>query len=137
MLLRTHARHLPSQATSSRQAARVAHTSLAHGLFMALCMAALALGASPVGAQENNPEESGIIYEDVNPGGGTENNPEESDIVYEDFPLDGLPEGGTGNTPLPIGEQPPGAIPEPTTLALLLTGAAGAMLLGRRRARRY
>lgn len=106
-----------------------------HGLFMATC-AAFALSASPANAAESDPNESEIIYEDVDPDGSTENNPEESDILYEDYPVDGLPVGEPGNDPLPIGNQPPGAIPEPGTLALLLAGAAGAILLGRRRSRR-
>ncbi len=105
------------------------------GLLTAACMA-LVLCAAPVHAQENNPEETDITYEDVDPpGGGTENNPEDSDIVYEDFP-DDLPQGEDGNTPLPIGGQPPGVVPEPATLALLLAGSAGALLLRRRRSRR-
>lgn len=135
MLLRTIAKHLPAQIAPAQKREGSALKVRGYGLFMALC-AVLALNAAPVGAQENNPEESGIIYEDVNPGGGTENNPEESDIVYEDFPLDDLPEGEADNNPLPIVDQPPEAIPEPGSLALLLAGAAGALLLGRRRVRR-
>jgi len=108
--------------------------AVGHGLLVGACLA-LALSTSPAGAQENNPDESDIIYEDVNPGGGNENNPEESDIIYEDFPLDDLPEGEDANNPFPIGDLPPGVVPEPGTLALLLAAAAGSLLLRRRRAR--
>lgn len=104
------------------------------GLLVAACMT-FALSTAPVHAQENNPDETDITYEDIDPpDGGTENNPDESDIIYEDFP-DDLPEGEGGNDPLPIGGQPPGAVPEPATLALLLAGGAGALLMGRRRSR--
>lgn len=105
------------------------------GLIAAACMA-LALGAAPAHAQEHNPEESEIVYEDTNPpGGGTENNPGDSVIVYEDYPVGGLPGDEGGNNALPIGDQPPGAVPEPATLALLLAGAASALLFRRRRTR--
>ncbi|MFN3545580.1 MAG: PEP-CTERM sorting domain-containing protein [Thiobacillus sp.] len=135
MSLQTIFKLLPTQPASYRHTERTVLKIWGHGQLMALC-AGLAMSAAPVGAQENNPEESGIIYEDVNPGGSTENNPEASDIVYEDFPLDGLPEGELGDNPLPVGEQPPSAVPAPGTLALLLAGAAGAMLLGHRRTHR-
>lgn len=128
------AESLASDASRLGEQAAPSYRAVGHGLLVGACLA-LMLSTSPAGAQENNPEESDIIYEDVNPGGGSENNPEESDIIYEDFPLDDLPEGEGTNNPFPIGDQPPGAVPEPGTLALLLTAAAGGLLLRRRRTR--